>query len=79
MTVVNIDDILISREMNEQHVENLSLVLEKLAELGLTINFSKCKFFEKEIEDAGFILSQHGICTYHTKIKAVVDAPIPER
>ena len=72
MTVVNIDDILISGETDEQHVENLTL-----AELELTVNFSKCKSFVKEIEYAGFILSQHGIRTNPTKIKAVVDAPIP--
>ena len=50
MGVVIIDDILISGETDEQHVENLKLVLEKLAELGLTVNFSKCKFSEKEID-----------------------------
>ena len=77
MTVVKIINILISGETDEQHVENLTLVLEILAELGLTVNFSKCKIFEKEIEYVGFILSQHGIRMNPTTIKAVVDVPIP--
>ena len=78
MTVVNMDDILISGKDEEDHFKNLELVLQKLADLGLTLNVKKCKFFEKSIEYVGFILSENGIQTNPEKVKPVIDAPEPK-
>ena len=45
MTVVKIDDILISGTDEADHLNNLTSVFEILARLGLTLNESKCRFF----------------------------------
>ena len=77
MTVVNIDDILISSKNDDEHERNLELVFEKLTDLGLTLNVKKCKFFQKYVEYVGFILSEHGIQTNPEKVDAVIAAPEP--
>ena len=77
MTVVKIDDILISGTDEEDHLKNLSTVFETLQHLGLTLNQSKCKFFQNEVEYLGFILDKNGIRTNPDKIKAVMHAPAP--
>ena len=46
-----------------------------LSDQGLTLNESKCKFFQKEIEYLGFILDVNGIRTNPNKIKALLEAP----
>ena len=77
MTVVNIDDILVSGKDDAEHLENLSRVFEKLTELGLTLKTSKCNFFQSSIEYVGFILNEHGISANPEKIRAVLNAPEP--
>ena len=78
MTVVNIDDILVSGKNEAEHLSNLTDVLDKLTELGLTLNVKKCKFFQQSVEYVGFILNKNGIQTNPEKIKAVVEAPEPK-
>ena len=78
MTVVNIDDILVSGKNDDEHFRNLELVLQKLTELSLTLNVKKCKFFQKSVEYVGFILSENGIQTNTEKVKSVIDAPEPK-
>jgi hypothetical protein len=46
--VVFIDDILIYSKNEEEHEENLRLVLHKLREHELYAKFSKCEFWLKE-------------------------------
>ena len=77
LTVVNIDDILISGTDTPNHVSNVLAVLDRLTELGVTLNLDKCKFFQKEVEYVGFILGETGIRTNPEKVKAVIDAPEP--
>ena len=47
LPVVNIDDILISGTDTPNHVSNVLAVLDRLTELGVTLNLDKCKFFQK--------------------------------
>jgi len=44
MTVVKVDDILITGIDEKGHLKNINLVLNILSDLGLTLNKSKCKF-----------------------------------
>ena len=77
MTVVKIDDILISGIDEEDHLRNLKLVLDILSDLGLTLNKSKCRFNEKEVEYLRFILDKDGIRTNQNKVQAILEAPAP--
>jgi len=44
MTVVKVDDILITGIDEKGHLKNINLVLNILSDLGLTLNKSKCKY-----------------------------------
>ena len=77
MTVVKIDDILVTGVDEEDHLRNLKSVLDILSDLGLTVNKAKCRFNEKEVEYLGFILDKNGIHTNKNKTEAIVEAPAP--
>ena len=59
--VVFIDDILVYSKNEEEHKEDLRLVLEKLREHQLYAKFSKCEFLLKEVGFLGHIISGEGI------------------
>ena len=77
MTVVKIDDILLSGKDDEDHLKNLKAVLNILLELALTLNKSKCRFNEAEVDYLGFILDKQGIRTNQSKVQAILEAPAP--
>lgn len=78
MTVVKIDDILVTGVDEEDHMRNLKSVLDILSNLELTLNKSKCRFNEKEVEYLGFILDKDGIRTNPDKVEAITNAPTPK-
>ena len=47
--VIFIDDILIFSKNEEEHVEHLRIVLQRLREYKLYAKFSKCDFWLKEV------------------------------
>ena len=56
-----VDDILVSGENDEQHLENLAAVLDRLEKYGLRGRFSKCQFFQDSVEYLGDEINQEGI------------------
>ena len=59
--IAYLDDIIIFSITAEEHLSNIKQVFEKLHKAKLTMNFSKCHFFAKEIQYLGHILSTKGI------------------
>jgi predicted HAD superfamily phosphohydrolase YqeG len=59
--VVYIDDTLIYSETEEEHIELVRWVLQKLTENNLCINIDKCLFHVPEMEFVGFQLGKQGI------------------
>ncbi|CAI6354211.1 unnamed protein product [Macrosiphum euphorbiae] len=72
-----LDDILIHSDSVASHINKLNEVFNKLKECGLTVREEKCAFFQDEIQYLGYKINKHGLNTSETKIKAIVDAPIP--
>ncbi|XP_037928948.1 uncharacterized protein LOC119663416, partial [Teleopsis dalmanni] len=56
---------------------HLRLVLDRLRETGLTVNFAKCKFGCSEIEFLGHVISAKGLRPPESKVQAVRDFPLP--
>ena len=77
MTVVKIDDILISGTNEYDNFKNLSSVFDILSKPGLTLNENKFKFVQPEVEYLGFILDKTGIRANREKIKSILMAPAP--
>ena len=76
--VVFIDDILIYSKNEEEHVEHLRIVLQRLREHKLYAKFSKCDFWLKEVQFLGHIISEAGISVDPSKIQDVLNWKTPE-
>ena len=74
---VYIDDILVSGASLEQHMENLSKVLERLQTAGLRLNRAKCSFLRPSITYLGHVIDSDGLRPTQEKVRAIRDAPSP--
>jgi hypothetical protein len=59
--LVYLDDIVIFSTTIEEHLEQLSQILQRLREAGLKLKPSKCKFLHKELKYLGHIVSAGGV------------------
>jgi hypothetical protein len=69
--LVYLDDILIYSRDEKEHLEHISLVLEKLREYRLHAKVSKCEFLRSNISYLGHNISSAGIGVEERKIWAV--------
>ena len=75
--MVYLDDILVVGRTLEEHVFNLSWVLDRLREANLRLKPSKCYIARREVEYLGHIVSHRGITADPKKIEAVQKYPVP--
>jgi predicted aspartyl protease len=75
--LVYLDDIIIFSRTFENHLANLREVFERLKEAHLKLSPKKCHFFKTKVKFLGHIVSDEGVSTDPSKIKAVKDWPIP--
>ena len=71
--MVFIDDILVYSKTEDQHDEQLRVVLQILREKQLYAKFSKCEFWLQEVTYLGCVVSIEGIRVDPRKIEAVLD------
>ena len=71
------DDILLTGETQEQHLANLTAVLERLKTAGVRLKKPKCVFMAKEVEYLGHKVNEAGIHPTADKIKAIQEASQP--
>jgi hypothetical protein len=76
--VVFIDDILIFSKNEEEHDEQLRLVLQKLRENQLYAKLNKCEFWLKEVSFLGHIISKGGIFIDPSKVNVVLSWNTPQ-
>ena len=72
-----LDDILVSGVDEEDHLNNLDKVLQRLESAGLTLKKSKCVFGLDSIEYLGHIIDKNGLHPSPEKVKAIAEAPTP--
>ena len=70
---VYIDDILITDEIDEEHLQNLDTVLSRLESEGLRLKLEKCAFMLY----LGHTISSQGLHPSPDKVRAIVEAPAP--
>ncbi|XP_051130737.1 uncharacterized protein LOC127251190 [Andrographis paniculata] len=69
--VVYFDDILVYSKSENEHVEHVRLVFQRLREEQLYANFKKCIFHTNEVVFLGFVVSEDGLKVDETKVKAI--------
>ncbi|GFX87454.1 retrovirus-related Pol polyprotein from transposon 297 [Trichonephila clavipes] len=76
--LIYLDDVIIGGRTFEEHLQNNRKVLSKLSDANLKLNPSKCKFFQKEVNYLGHIISAEGVRTDPEKVSAVKNWKRPE-
>ena len=66
--IVFLDDILVYSKTEEEHEQDLRLVLQVLREHQLYEKLSKCSFYQKQIHYLGHIISEEGIVVDSEKV-----------
>ena len=74
---VFIDDICISGETDEVHLERLKQVFDRLREYNLKINKEKSFFMKDEITYCDYKVDKNGIHKTQEKVEAILNAPQP--
>ncbi|XP_048775178.2 uncharacterized protein K02A2.6-like [Ostrea edulis] len=72
-----LDDMVITGKTDEEHLQNLEKVLQRLSEYGLRENLNKCEFFKENITFCGHVIDRHGLHKTPEKVDAIVKAPSP--
>ena len=75
--MVYIDDILITEHTNQEHLDHLHEVLQRLEKGGMKLKKSKCVFMMKSVVYLGHKIHSCGISPVEEKVKAVHQAPDP--
>ena len=72
-----VDDLLLISKGPEDHLDELSRVLQRLGEHNMTVNFKKCHFFKEETRFLGHIIRRDGISQDPTKLEAIKNFQTP--
>jgi len=74
---IYLDDILIYSKTQEEHLQHIKLVLQRIEEYGLSLKTTKCHFFKQAVKFLGFIVTKDGIKPNPEKVQVVKDWPVP--
>jgi hypothetical protein len=74
--LIFIDDILVYSKNEEEHEENLNVVLKNLREPKLYSKFDKCDFYQRKIRYLGKVISEDGIVVDPENINVIMEWPI---
>ena len=77
MTVVYLDDILVSGSTPKEHNLNLRTVLTRLLDKGL-LRKEKCVFRQNSCRYLGHVIDEEGIHLTDDKVMAIKNAPVPQ-
>ncbi|XP_018406502.1 PREDICTED: uncharacterized protein K02A2.6-like [Cyphomyrmex costatus] len=72
------DDLVVTGATREEHDRNLTCVLKRLQDCGLTLSKDKCAFAQSNIKFLGFELNAQGIQASSKKVDAIVNMKKPD-
>lgn len=72
-----LDDILVFSDEREDHVQQVSAVLQDLYRFGFSLQMRKCKWFASEVIFLGFVIDRTGIKPDPAKVDAVRRRELP--
>ena len=70
-TMGYLDDIIIFSKTEEEHLEHLEIIFNRLREAGLKLKLQKCSFFKKHIQYLGHLISDEGIQPLPEKLESI--------
>lgn len=75
---IHADDFLVTGRTVEEHNKNLTEVLQRMADEGITLNPKKCAIGSTETKYLGYIISSEGIKPDPENIRAITEYPKPK-
>ena len=72
-----LDDILITGSTQQEHLDNVQKVLQRLEQYGICARKSKCAFMRQAVEYLGHRIDADGLHTLDSKVAAIQQAPSP--
>ncbi|XP_053400415.1 uncharacterized protein K02A2.6-like [Mercenaria mercenaria] len=72
---VILDDMIVTGQDDNEHLETLEKVLSRLSEYGLKVNVEKCVFMNDKVVFCGHEITKDGLHKTTEKINAIKDAP----
>ena len=75
---VYLDDILIFSRTLQDHIQHVTLVLQRLLENKLFVKAEKCVFHTARVHFLGFVIEQGQVKAAPDKVKAVAEWPRPD-
>lgn len=72
------DDIIIFSTSLDEHIKDITLVLQTLRDANLKVQCDKSEFLRKEVEFLGHTITTEGVKPNPKKVEAVRDWPIPK-
>ena len=79
MCLVYLDDVIIFGDTPEQHLLRVGKVFERLQVANLKLKPSKCRLMRRHVDFLGHVISREGVSVDPSKIRDVVDWPVPQR
>ena len=76
-TIAYLDDIIIFSKTEEEHLQHLEIIFQRLCEAGLKLKWSKCSFMKLHIEYLGHLISESSIKPLADKLSAIKEMPAP--
>ena len=76
--VVYLDDILVTGNNNEEHLQNLAEVLKRIQQAGLRLKKDKCEFLSTSVVYLGHRIDSQGLHRTTDKVDAIRKAPTPQ-
>ena len=73
-----LDDIIIFSKTEEEHLQHLEEIFERLRKAGLKLNLQKCSFFKKHIQFLGHLISDEGIQPLPKKLESIAKSEYPK-
>ena len=77
-TVCRVDDILVTGQTEEEHLDNLEEVIKRLEVANFRCNLKKSEFLKEEVKYLGYLISAEGIRPSVDKVETLMKADYPE-
>jgi hypothetical protein len=74
---IYLDDIIVYGNTEDEYIENLRQVFNRLVKFGVTLNPNKCRFGLEEVEYVGHTINSQGMSFSEEKRGEVLDFPLP--
>ena len=75
--LVYLDDVILFNKTEEEHLDTLREVLERIQAAGLKLKTQKCRFARREVTFLGHLISEEGIRPDPNKVAKVLAWPLP--